>query len=55
MDSDVTRGLSQEGASLTKGAQPLLKYEIIGRNFSDAVNSEQCSKVICKLSKSNNF
>jgi len=40
---------------LTKGAQPSLKYEIIGRNFNDAEKSEQSSKVTRKLSKSNNL
>jgi len=38
---------------LAKGAQPLLKYEIIGRNFNDAEKSEQCSKVTHKLIESN--
>jgi len=52
--SGVTRSLGQGGgASLVKGAQPLLKYEIIGRNFNDAEKSEQCSKVTRKLNESN--
>jgi len=38
---------------LAKGAQPLLKYEIIGRNFNNAEKSEQCSKETRKLIKSN--
>jgi len=38
---------------LAKGAQPLLKYEIIGHNFNDAEKSEQCSKVTRKLIESN--
>jgi len=39
-------------ASLAKGAQPSLKYEIIGRNFNEAEKSERCS--IVKLSESDN-
>jgi len=40
-------------ASLAKGAQPSLKYEIIGRNGNDTEKSEQCSKVTRKLIESN--
>jgi len=40
--SGVTRGLSQ-GASLAKGAQPSLKYEIIGRNYNEIRNGVKLS------------
>jgi len=54
--SGITRGLSQgRGTNLAKGAQPSLKYEIIGRNFNVVEKSELCSKVIYKLSESNNL